>query len=443
MSTRAQSARWRRYAVTPVALACLLSFGLAPHAAADTGDDKDRADKQVQLLQDQVEGTSAELVTAYLALKDAQAKLPAAQATLAQAQAAAQAAAKRNAEIGVALQVAKANEARATERLAVNAASLDETQRDLDAFAADMFQGGGDSQLSIALGATSPDDFATRLVLADTVTAMTNEAIGRLASSRADGEATKAYLNAVKAEVEDLKRQAESALVAANAAKATAQQAKDAVDALVATHAQLAADVEARKANELKLLAQAEAEQERLRLVLVEEARKAREAEAARVAAEAKKAAEAAAANKTYTPPPKSDAAPGAKGGFLNYPANAPITSGYAWRLNPVTGVYQLHAGIDFGISCGTPVYATATGTVIQSGMFYSYGNRIVISHGIVRGVGLATTYNHLSRIVVASGPVVRGQLIGYSGTTGHSTGCHLHFETVEDGVRTNPIAWI
>ncbi|MEI2826812.1 MAG: hypothetical protein V9F04_10655 [Dermatophilaceae bacterium] len=236
--------RVRRYAVAPLAVAGLLAFGVAGPVHADTGDAKSKADEQVADLRDQLEGTSTELVTAYLALKDAQAKLPAAQAALAQAQAAAAAAEKRNTEVGIALAVAQADEARATERLAANATQLDATQRALDTFAADMFQSGGDSQLSMALGATNPDDFATRLVMADTVSAMTNEAIARLAASRADGAATTAYLQAVRAEIAELKRQAEAALAAATQARATAQQAKDAVDALVATQAQVAAEVE-------------------------------------------------------------------------------------------------------------------------------------------------------------------------------------------------------
>ena len=102
--------------------------------------------------------------------------------------------------------------------------------------------------------------------------------------------------------------------------------------------------------------------------------------------------------------------------------ANAVRPAGSSW--NPPTSV--------------TALAAPAAGRVLSA-----YGTRIVVSHGIVKGVGLATTYNHLSRILVPSGPVARGQLIAYSGTTGHSTGGHLHFETVEDGVRVNPLAWI
>ena len=85
---------------------------------------------------------------------------------------------------------------------------------------------------------------------------------------------------------------------------------------------------------------------------------------------------------------------------------------------------------------------AEASGDIISSGWGGGYGNRIVIDHGLVRGVELATTYNHLTRIV-ASGHVARGQLIAYSGTTGLSTGCHLHFETLVNGSYVNPLGWV
>jgi murein DD-endopeptidase MepM/ murein hydrolase activator NlpD len=98
---------------------------------------------------------------------------------------------------------------------------------------------------------------------------------------------------------------------------------------------------------------------------------------------------------------------------------------------------------MDYGIPCGTPVYATAPGSVVSAGWAGGYGNRVVLDHGYVRGVGLATTYNHLSRIVVRGGRVGRGRLIGYSGTTGMSTGCHLHFEVLVNGSFVNPQRWM
>ncbi len=430
-------------AVLALASALLVGPAGGPAAADDLDNRKTAADAQVQSLHDALEGTSAELAQAYLNLQATQAQLPAAQAELTAAQAAARAADLHNQQIATRLAVAKANEARAQEAVKTNARTLESTQRTLDVFAADVFQGGGGgSQLSVALGATSPDDFATRLVLADTVTSLTNQAIDGLQAARADGAATEAYLTSVRAEVAELKRQAELALAAANAAQQRASAKKATLDALVAQQATYAAQVERRKADELVRLAAAEAEQAQVQAMLEERARKARELEAARIAAE-KAAAEAAARNRTTYTPPARDVATTPRGAFLSYPSAGPITSPFGYRIDPILGILKLHKGIDFASACGTPIHATADGEVIFAGPAGGYGNRIMIDHGMQRGVNLVTTYNHQSRIVVYGGLVKRGQLIGYVGTTGSSTGCHLHFETIEDGRFVNPRNWI
>jgi len=125
------------------------------------------------------------------------------------------------------------------------------------------------------------------------------------------------------------------------------------------------------------------------------------------------------------------------------WPGNGPITSPFGLRFHPILHVWKLHSGTDFAVPCGTPVFAAADGTVISAGYGGGNGNRIVIDHGIVSGVDLASTYNHLTSFVVKSGRVTRGQLIAYSGTTGYSTGCHLHFETLENGQFVDPMKWL
>lgn len=413
-------------------LLCATALGIAgpPAALADTGDQKRAADQQVAQLQAALEGTSTELANAFLALQITQAKLVTAQATLASARASEQIANRRNDEAAARLAVARANEARAVEAAATNKKKLEETQTTLDNFAADLFQGGGSgSQLSVALGATSADDFATRVVLADTVTSLTNNALQDLQNTRAEGQAQQAYLTAVRAEIAQLKMQAQVALEQAQAARAIAAAAKQNLDALAAQQASYAAQVEARKGAEQAQLAAAEAEQARLQALLVEQARQAAIAEAARAAA-------ARAAKQAYVPVTGGT-------GFLAYPANGPVTSEFGMRLHPILQVWKLHTGTDFGIPCGTPIFATAPGTIISAGWGGGDGNRIVIDHGMVNGVDLVTTYNHLESFAKTGGPVQRGEVIGYSGSTGYSTGCHFHFETLENGQFVNPRKWI
>jgi murein DD-endopeptidase MepM/ murein hydrolase activator NlpD len=95
-------------------------------------------------------------------------------------------------------------------------------------------------------------------------------------------------------------------------------------------------------------------------------------------------------------------------------------------------------------VPCGTPVHAAAAGTIIDQYYNGAYGNRVILNNGIKRGVSVVTTYNHLSRFVKSRGShVSRGELIAYSGTTGYSTGCHLHFMVITNGHTTNPMGWL
>lgn len=119
----------------------------------------------------------------------------------------------------------------------------------------------------------------------------------------------------------------------------------------------------------------------------------------------------------------------------------AAFTSGYGLRSDPFRGGRAMHAGIDLAGPHGTPIYATADGAVRRSGWNSGgYGNLIELDHGR----GIETRYGHLSRILVRAGqPVKRGQLIGYMGSTGRSTGSHLHYEVRIDGRPVNPIPFM
>lgn len=123
---------------------------------------------------------------------------------------------------------------------------------------------------------------------------------------------------------------------------------------------------------------------------------------------------------------------------------NSYITSPYGMRLHPILSVYKLHDGTDFGAGCGTPIYAAASGTVVSALNDAAYGNRVIMTHGIIGGRSLATSYNHLTSDTVSTGQrVSKGQVIGYAGTTGYSTGCHLHFMVYENGSTVDPMGWL
>jgi murein DD-endopeptidase MepM/ murein hydrolase activator NlpD len=118
----------------------------------------------------------------------------------------------------------------------------------------------------------------------------------------------------------------------------------------------------------------------------------------------------------------------------LIWPVQGPVTSPFGWRWG------RMHEGIDIGVPYGTPIHAAASGTIIYCGWESGYGNLTVIDHG----GNLATAYGHQSSIAVSCGQQVsQGQLIGYVGSTGHSTGPHLHFEVRVNGAPVDPMGYL
>lgn len=116
--------------------------------------------------------------------------------------------------------------------------------------------------------------------------------------------------------------------------------------------------------------------------------------------------------------------------------SGVPVGSAFGWRIDPFTGRSALHTGLDFQADTGTPILAAAGGVVVAQEAHPAYGNMVEVDHGN----GLVTRYAHASRVHVRKGDLVkRGQRLAEVGTTGRSTGPHLHFEVMLDGVAQDP----
>lgn len=121
-------------------------------------------------------------------------------------------------------------------------------------------------------------------------------------------------------------------------------------------------------------------------------------------------------------------------------PANGTLTSHFGVRVHPVSGEEKLHAGVDIGAKSGTPIYASGGGVVVFSGVQRGYGNVIEIDHGF----GYRTLYGHASKLLVEVGDTIeRGQLIALVGSSGISTGPHLHYEVIVDGTKIDPTPFL
>ncbi|MGA7932520.1 MAG: peptidoglycan DD-metalloendopeptidase family protein [Kovacikia sp.] len=126
--------------------------------------------------------------------------------------------------------------------------------------------------------------------------------------------------------------------------------------------------------------------------------------------------------------------------GQMLYPCLGEVTSGFGWRTHPILGYQRFHAGLDIGADYGTVIHAADGGIVIFAGWYGGYGNAVIIDHG----GGITTLYGHTSEMYVVEGQTVqRGQAIAAVGSTGFSTGPHLHFEVRQSGEPVDPATYL
>lgn len=135
----------------------------------------------------------------------------------------------------------------------------------------------------------------------------------------------------------------------------------------------------------------------------------------------------------------RSSVAPSGKG-LIGIPSSGIVTSSFGYRVHPILGYSRFHAGLDFGADYGSPIWAADAGVVLFAGWYGGYGQTVIIDHG----GGMTTLYGHASELYVSEGQTVqRGQAIAAVGSTGLSTGPHLHFEVRLGGEPTDPLAYL
>lgn len=299
----------------------------------------------------------------------------------------------------------------------------------------EMEEGGKLSFIVVLLESRSISDLLTRIDMISEIMSYDKALEKALMDARAKVEEAEKALEDAKAEQEAKKGELE-----ARKADLMAQVAE--AEALVKS---LEADIEAYKAayDETEAAKQALQREIDAKVAQMEAERRAAE-EAARKAAEEAARQQAQQQQQQQQSQPTQPTQPttptyttGSGSMIWPCPSCHTITSYFGWRIHPITGTNKYHSGVDIGASYGATVIAADSGTVITAGWVSGYGNCIVISHGN----GVSTLYGHLSSIAVSSGQSVsQGQTIGYVGSTGNSTGPHLHWEVTVNGERQNPL---
>ncbi|MDQ0619519.1 murein DD-endopeptidase MepM/ murein hydrolase activator NlpD [Arthrobacter globiformis] len=449
---RSPGGRQRRVLSAAVALVLAASLGAsAPAAFADDLEDQQAALKaEAARVQQSLEFVDAKISKAVGDLVIYRGQLPAAQQALLEAQGRVASAVKEVEALAARVDLAQQNKAKITQQLDADKQKIASTKKLIGQIATQAYKSGGvPSDLTLFFGSNNTGSLTDTMDMADQALRSQNSAMDKLTQQNATNVNSQARLQAVEAEIKDLKAKADAALAKEKAARDEAAAKKAKVDKLIADTTRLNNELEAAKPGIQKKLAAVKARQDAVAAEIVERDRKLREAwlaEQRRIAA----AAAAAAKAKGEEPKPfvPVTGPPSAFGLRHPFPGSVPITSGFGWRATPPgtidfygAGGY-MHTGIDFGAACGTPVYAAAAGEVFSAGWADDGGgNNVKISHGVVQGNSLTTIYYHNTSVVVSPGQQVsQGQLIAYSGTTGNSTGCHSHFETWLNGEAVDPM---
>ena len=446
-----------RRAVANAILVIALASSLTAWSVAATAspqDDKRKVNSQLSQAHDDLDESSAALVKTSNALTAAQAKLTSAQRSLAKVRG--QLANARTDDAAAAKALAAADRARAAADSAVTAAQadVDRQRSEIGQFANATYQNSEIDSLSVVVGSQSTDDLLSAMQIISSVADTQTSALANYTALRGDLAIKQDAARVAAANASALRLKAVAKLATTKTIERQATAAETEIAGLVAARAAAQRAASKARAADLARIGQLEAERTRIEKVLAAIATKeaaAARARAAKLAKEAAAAARAHAANAKAAAKRAAEAAKDANGGGSNnssalfqHPAYGPITSPFGMRFHPILHVWKLHDGTDFGIACGTPVRAARAGTVESTYYNAGYGNRVIIGHGWLDGASMATSYNHLTRWIVQAGQQVKtGQLIAYSGTTGYSTGCHLHFMVYRNGTAVNPMNYL
>lgn len=442
-------------------LSLSLSPGVTPQAHADERDDavaaQEKAKSQVASLSSEIEGLDADLADTFVNLQTLASELEVKEAEVTAAQAERDAAERKHGQIQEQLGAAQSELDRLNAELKQAQGDEKAIQGAVGTMAQDLYRGGSPSPLTLVMNSESSGDIAARVAAADTASRAQAQALESARETMAVTRNQGQRQSATAERISGLESEAAAALADAEEKEAQLEAAKEALEK---NQAELEAKQKAwnsRKGEAQEQLKRWEKEQQKaadqIAKIDEENRRKAEEAQRKAEEAQRKAAAENTAAARRAAEEAAAAAAEAAGtvgdragSGYFQWPVprSYGITSSYGWRMHPIYGYMKLHDGTDFGAPCGSPQYASAPGTVSASYYDSGGGNMVDINHGMVGGHSFVTEHLHLSSAAVSVGQQVdTNTVIGYTGTTGSSTGCHLHFTMYRDGSTVDPMDYL
>ena len=388
---------------------------------AQANKDKARKEQEAKSLAHDLSETNQAIGDATVKLTALNERLPVVQEEYRLAQQRVDAAVLQQSIVAGKLEAALAQDAALTTQIEADDVKIADLRDVLAEIARAEYQGSReDASLSIFFGAQTSTEFVDDYAYRETTSRVQSNTLAQMEELAAVNRNRKARQEAVRAYIEELKVQADALVVETQTARDAAAQKKAEVEQLLKEAQNLKAYLESQRAAYLAQQAEAEAQAAALKAELD-------------VLWKKKLAEESVNGTGSLVK------------GFLSPPTEVPyITSSYGMRFHPIYQVWRLHAGTDFRAYCGTPIMATADGKVEWARYRSGLGNQVMLYNGIVSGKVLYTSYNHLATFAVSAGQTVkRGQVVGYQGTTGTSTACHLHFEVYVNGDTVDPMTLI
>ena len=410
----------RRWAAAVAACAVAAGALTAPLANAEDLKHKQRAvHKKVESAHDDLEDSSAELRSATARLETAQAELDGARDHLVSVRARLGAARVRDEQMQRKLDEAMARLEAAEAELADGRVALMAQQDEVADVVNSVYQNGDPELLAFSslLNAQNSSDLTRQIEANNVLVDRETQVYDDLRAAEVLLEVREQQVEAARDEVAVQREAAARHLVEMKDLRDQAVEAKQAVVVLVGERRSARQEATRARRHDRAVLDKLRREERRIKQMILRQARKAARAKGG---------------------------FDGATGGFLDRPVPGIVTSPFGYRRHPIYGYWGLHNGTDFRAGCGEPLHASASGRVITRYYSSVYGNRLYLGVGMVNGKFITVVYNHLSGYAASPGQEVsRGQVIGYGGTTGWSTACHLHYSVLANGVPVNPMNYM
>jgi len=379
------------------------------NADEDLWDKKNKVDSQLESTQHDLEASSRQLRSAAAALQESRSQLPAARAALVDVQSRKATAHDQLEIIRARIRELRAQQAIVQGEIDAARARIRITEEAMGQIVRYQYQSHGLTELQIVLAADDASDFLQKLLTAQQVLDEQSDVVDELTADRAVLKAREQQMEVTEDGIRIAEAEVISTYQRLKELTAQARQAEQRIQELVDQRSAALQVARDQKDAELARLRRLEAAQKSLAQQIQQQT--------------------------------SSSGGGGIPSGELVWPANGSMVQGVGWRVHPVYGYRSCHTGIDISAPSGAPIVAARRGVVIwtKSELSGAYGNNTLVDHGN----GLSTFYAHQSSFNVSPGDSVSaGDVIGYVGTTGYSTGPHLHFEVHIDGVPYDPMGW-